>query len=49
MAPPVVPVVYRLTSLLPCLLVVPVRMPVRGCARVLPLKPCEGFARVVPT
>ena len=49
MAPPVVPVVYRLTSLLPCLPVVPVRMPVRGCARVLPLKPCEGFARVVPT
>ena len=47
--PPVVPVVSRLTRLVPRLLVVPVRMPVRRCARVLPLKPCEGFARVVPT
>ena len=46
---PVVPVVSQLTRLLPCLLVMPVRVPVRGCARVLPLKPCEGFARVVPT
>ena len=46
---PVVPLVYRLTRLLPCLLMVSVRMPVRGCARVLPLKPYEGFARVVPT
>ena len=24
-------------------------VPVRGCARVQPLKPCKGFARVVPT
>ena len=38
-APPVVPVVYRLTRTLLCLLVVPVRVPVRGCACVLPLKP----------
>ena len=48
-APPVVSVVAQLTRFLPCLLVMPVRVPVRGCARVLPLKPCEGFARVVPT
>ena len=48
-APPVVPVVSQLTRILLCLLVVPVRVSVRGCARVLPLKPCEGLARVVPT
>ena len=46
-APPVVPVVSRLTCILLCLLVVPVRVSVRGC--VLPLKPCEGFSLVVPT
>ena len=46
---PVVPVVSQLARLLPCLLVMPVRVPVRGCARVLPLKPCDGFARVVPS
>ena len=43
------PVVSQLTRILPCLLVVPVRVPVRGCARVLPLKHYEGYARVVPT
>ena len=48
-APPVVPLVSQLTRILLCLLVVPVRVSVRGCARVLPLKPCEGLARVVPT
>ena len=41
-APPVVPVVSLLTRILLCLLVVPVRVSVRGCAHVLPLKPCEG-------
>ena len=45
----VVPVVSQLARLLPCLLVMPVRVPVRGCARALTPKPCEGFARVVPT
>ena len=48
-APPVMPVVSQLTHILPCQLVMPVRVPVRGCARVLPLKHYEGFARVVPT
>ena len=48
-APPVVPVVSQLTRILLCLLVGPARVPVRGCARVLPLKPCEGFACVVST
>lgn len=48
-APPVVSVVAQLTRTLLCLLVVPVRVPVHGCARVQPLKPCEGFASVVPT
>ena len=38
-APPVVPVVSRLTRILLCLLVVPVRVSKRGCARVLPVKP----------
>ena len=42
-APPVVSVVAQLTRTLFCLLVVPVRVPVRGCARVQPLKPCEGL------
>ena len=32
---------------LPCLLVMPVRVPVRGCARVIPLKPCESFVPVL--
>ena len=48
-APPVVPVVSQRTRILLCLLMVPVRVSVRGCAHVLPFKPCEGLARVVPT
>ena len=48
-APAVIPVVALPTRISLCLLVVCVRVPVCGCARVLPRKPYEGFARIVPT
>ena len=47
-APPVVPIVSQLIRIQLCLLVVPVRVPVRGCARVLLLDPLRVLPVLCP-